>query len=404
MTTDDFTYRYRHPMVSVATDLVLLTLPPSGGLRVALVRREEGSDAFPGAWALPGGFLKAGEDPDLEACARRELLEEVGVEAPHLDLVGVYSALGRDPRSERVISVAYMGVLVTEAPDASPIPGTDVTEARWVPLTDLSGGTYEGRPLAFDHARILSDARCLLAERAPFGRREEGPPDMLFSFLPEEFTLGQAAEVMTHLRGERTDPSNLRKYLVPFVEPTGGAVRTSTRNAALYRRRGEEPDQALADLQDPSVMQDIITDLRKTAEKARIQLFDLFLATLTDATEDVMMGIAQIVSDYADHPEYDLSVSKAAELRIGDRTSGRPLLALRFQGRRGELVGTALARPDLLRGLRLTLLAPHRRGAHQSQFVLGQNAWYGVPQILERCRAELVIDREGPSDKGGIPE
>ena len=89
---------------------------------------------------------------------------------------------------------------------------------------------------------------------------------------------------MTHLRGERTDPSNLRKLLTPFVEPTGGAVRTSTRNAALYHRRVEEP----ADLPDPSVIQEIVTDLRKGAEMARIQLFDLFLATLAEAPEHVL--------------------------------------------------------------------------------------------------------------------
>lgn len=401
MSTDELTYRYRHPMVSVATDLVLLTLPPSGGLRVALVRREEGSDAFPGAWALPGGFLKAGEDPDLEACACRELLEEVGVEAPHLDLVGVYSALGRDPRPERVISVAYMGVLLTGTPDASPIPGTDVTEARWVPLTDLSGGAYEGRPLAFDHARILADARRLLSEKAAYGRREEGAPELLFSFLPDEFTLGQAAEVMTHLRGERTDPSNLRKLLTPFVEPTGGAVRTSTRNAALYHRRVEEPGPAVT---DPSVMQEIVADLRKGAEMARIQLFDLFLATLAEAPEHVLRGVARVVSDYADHPGFDLSVSKAAELRIGDRASGRPLLTFRFNGGRGELLCTALAGPDLLRGLRLPRLTLHQRGAHQSKFMLDPNAWGVIPDLLEICQAEMVIDREGSPDMKESPE
>ena len=398
MSADELTYRYRHPMVSVATDLVLLTLPPSGGLRVALVRREDGSDAFPGAWALPGGFLKAGEDPDLEACARRELLEEVGVEAPHLDLVGVYSALGRDPRPERVISVAYMGVLLTEAPDASPIPGTDVTEARWVPLTDLSDGAYEGRPLAFDHARILEDARRLLSERAAHGGRDGGAPELLLSFLPDVFTLGQAAEVMTHLRGERTDPSNLRKLLAPFVEPTGDSARTSTRNAALYRRRGEAPDPEAPPA--PSVMRDAMADLRRAAEEARIRLFELFLATLTGAPWEVNRLIERVLRTYADHPDYELSVSRVPELRIADRASGRPLLALRFEARQDALVGTALARPELLRPLRLADLATHRRGAHQSQFRLDPFAWDAIPAALERGRTELVISRasSGPEE------
>lgn len=43
-------------------------------------------------WGLPGGVMELGED--VEACARRELLEETGLTAGPLRLVGVYT----DPR------------------------------------------------------------------------------------------------------------------------------------------------------------------------------------------------------------------------------------------------------------------------------------------------------------------
>jgi 8-oxo-dGTP diphosphatase len=380
---------YRYPMVSVATDVVLLNLPRGGGLRVALVRRRPDAEAYPDRWALPGGFLKAGEDPDLEACVRRELLEEVGIENPHLELIGVYSAIDRDPRPERVISVAYLSVLMSEEPEVAPITGTDVVEARWVPLPELADGEYEGAPLAFDHARILSDVRRLIEDRIPFGRRDEGAPELLFAFLPEAFTLGQATEVMTHLKG-KVDPSNFRKYLLPFVEPTGASARTSTRSAALYQRRltTPEPDREL-----PAGLQ----RLRRIAREAQIRLFDLFLATLTAAPEGEVRLLGRVLTAYARHRDFGVSVSRAPELRITDLGTGRPLIALSWDPRRGALTGTALAEPADLTGIGLPELESNRAGPHPSR-VRAEPGEEGVDRLdeaLRISRAALVTGGGG---------
>lgn len=45
-------------------------------------------------WAMPGGRLEAGEDP--ETALRREVLEESGVVAEPRTLVGLYAAIYRD--------------------------------------------------------------------------------------------------------------------------------------------------------------------------------------------------------------------------------------------------------------------------------------------------------------------
>ena len=97
----------------------------------------------PIGWALPGGFLEPGES--LETCARREALEETGLEVELLAQLHAYSEPGRDPRGHTV-TVVFHG-------RASGIPqgGDDAAVAQAFPLDRLP------TPLVFDHARILAD-------------------------------------------------------------------------------------------------------------------------------------------------------------------------------------------------------------------------------------------------------
>jgi 8-oxo-dGTP diphosphatase len=111
--------------------------------RVLLIRRR--NEPFAGGYALPGGFVDIGET--VEAACRREVLEEVGVTVNGLQLVGVYSDPGRDPRGHTV-SVAYLARL-PEAP--SPRAGSDADPAEWVK-------DWRTLDLAFDHAKIIADA------------------------------------------------------------------------------------------------------------------------------------------------------------------------------------------------------------------------------------------------------
>ena len=126
----------------LATDCVAV----DAGGRVLLIRR--GSPPFKGAYALPGGFVDVGES--VEDACRRELMEETGVEAGRLELLGVYSDPGRDPRGH-TCSVVFL----TRVRSATAKAGGDAAAAEWmVPRPGLE--------LAFDHAKILDDARRLL--------------------------------------------------------------------------------------------------------------------------------------------------------------------------------------------------------------------------------------------------
>ncbi len=110
---------------------------------VLLVRR--GHAPFRGRWALPGGFVE--RDEAVEAAVCRELKEETGLTARADGIVGVYSDPARDPR-RHTVSVAFRMRGVRRPPRG----GDDAAEAAWRPLRAAQG-------LAFDHDRILSDAR-----------------------------------------------------------------------------------------------------------------------------------------------------------------------------------------------------------------------------------------------------
>jgi 8-oxo-dGTP diphosphatase len=119
--------------------MVDVVIPSEKG--VVLVRR--GSDPYEGQWALPGGFVEVGET--VRQAAAREAAEETGLAVETSRLVGVYSEPDRDPRGHNV-SVAFLArVLSGQMQAASDAAEVDVLDPASVEL-------------AFDHARIISDA------------------------------------------------------------------------------------------------------------------------------------------------------------------------------------------------------------------------------------------------------
>ncbi|MFN3743300.1 MAG: NUDIX domain-containing protein [Hyphomicrobiaceae bacterium] len=121
--------------------------------RVLLIKR--GHPPFVGRYALPGGFVDIGET--VEAACRRELMEETGVKAGKLHLVGVYSDPKRDPRFHSA-AVAFL----TRVRSPKVVAGDDAAAAEWVE-------DWRKVDLAFDHTIILRDAMRLF-EKLSAGR------------------------------------------------------------------------------------------------------------------------------------------------------------------------------------------------------------------------------------------
>ncbi|MFD0276143.1 NUDIX domain-containing protein [Kitasatospora sp. NPDC127111] len=234
--------------VAVTVDVVALTLR-HGSLHVLLVERA--APPYQGSWALPGGFLRAGEE-GLDEAAARELAEETGLHGSadaeaalsriHLEQLGTYGAPDRDPRMH-VVSVAYLA-FAPDLPD--PRAGSDAATAAWHPVSalelrpstgrsraagepvDTHGGGVDGptgpQPerstpitLAFDHARILADGLDRARDKIEYS-------PLATAFLQHDFTIPELRAVYEAVWDEKLHPGNFhRKVLsVPgFVESTG---------------------------------------------------------------------------------------------------------------------------------------------------------------------------------------
>lgn len=215
------TFASEHPIFAVAVDLVVLTLR-AGRLHVLVIER--GIEPHAGKLALPGGFVRI--DEGLEAAAYRELEEETGIE-PHLvrgmEQLRTYGDPGRDPRPERVVSVAWV-VLGPDFPE--PVAASDAAAARWLAVADA-----ESEVFAFDHAQILADG----VERA---RSKLEYTSLATAFLPAEFTVSDLRGVYEAIWGETLDPANFQRKVTgtpDFLAPAGRTSSGRGRPARLYQ-------------------------------------------------------------------------------------------------------------------------------------------------------------------------
>ena len=114
-----------HPRVGVAAVVLRDN-------QVLLVQR--GREPGKGSWGLPGGMLELGET--LAEGARREVMEECGVEIEVGPLVAVFEPMQRDEDGRlrfHYVVVDYLARYLSGEPRA----GDDADDARWVDLDAL---------------------------------------------------------------------------------------------------------------------------------------------------------------------------------------------------------------------------------------------------------------------------
>ena len=105
--------------------------------------------AWPGHWAFFGGHLEPGEDPDT--AVQRELQEEIGYDAPQLELF-------QRSESETVVRHVYHGPLVVPVESLVLTEGLDL--GLWT-VADIHRGrrfsprAREERPMGSPHQQLL---------------------------------------------------------------------------------------------------------------------------------------------------------------------------------------------------------------------------------------------------------
>ena len=207
-------YCYEYPHPSVTTDCVIFGFD---GTRLQVLLIERGVEPYKGRWALPGGFVRI--DETAEACARRELLEETGIDNGFMAQLQAFSDVDRDPR-ERVITIAYYALVKLQQVRG----GDDAARAHWFPL--------DGVPkLAFDHDLILRVAFDRLRHDIHF-------KPIGFELLPELFTMRQLQQLYEAILGVHFDRRNFHKKMMHLglLTATDETIRQSPkRDALLYR-------------------------------------------------------------------------------------------------------------------------------------------------------------------------
>lgn len=175
----------------VAVDVVLFTVLKNK-LNVLLLKLDE--EPFVGKWALPGGLVTKNEN--LEGAARRHLRDRAGITDVYLEQLYTFGDPDRDPRGW-VVSVAYFAL----------IPHSQYKLKTMSRFKDISWKTVDRLPsLAYDHEKIIRTANDRLRSKLEY-------TNIIYSLMPEEFTLTELQKMYEILLNTKLDKRNFRKKI-----------------------------------------------------------------------------------------------------------------------------------------------------------------------------------------------
>lgn len=214
-----------HPSVICTVDVVLLTLKDEQ-LHVALFPRA--NQPFGGAFALPGGYVRAQEDQSTRDAALRVLREKTGLTSVFTEQLATFSGPSRDPRGWS-LSVAYYALVPLDELEAAGPKGLQ-----------LHSATNLGFALPFDHADIVKAA----VERV---RNKASYSSLPVHLCGKQFTLPQLQAVYEQVLGEPINKVSFRRKMAEMnlLEEIPGAMEEGRANrpAQLYQLKPQFTDR-----------------------------------------------------------------------------------------------------------------------------------------------------------------
>jgi 8-oxo-dGTP diphosphatase len=202
--------RFVRPILTV--DIALFTLL-NRKLHVLLVQRDR--DPHQGKLALPGGYVHADKDLDLEDAAHRVMRTKLGMDVSYMEQLITVGGQSRDPRGWSA-SVAFIAMI-------SPDHLTETREFYPVEQSDIPA-------LAFDHNDIVAIAVKRLRDKTSYS-------SLPLFLMPKTFTIFELQQVYEAMMGYEIHKATFRRRILELgiIEPTGEVLEGDHRPAALYR-------------------------------------------------------------------------------------------------------------------------------------------------------------------------
>lgn len=163
-------------------------------VRLMTVERPPFFNNIPG---LPGGLVQPEETAEEAATRIIEAKAKVKVKNVHLEQLGTFSRVDRDPRG-RVVAVAYLAL--TAWPKLDEAGQKSDAKLYWQPVKNIG-------KLAYDHDEILREAIKRLRSKISY-------TSMIKFLLPSQFTLSELEQAYAAILAKPLDKRNFRKKII----------------------------------------------------------------------------------------------------------------------------------------------------------------------------------------------